>query len=400
MTQFITYLSRCDPRFWTLQWHMNVMNSLPSLLAIMIKGLHSFPLANAIRGVRSFPLLSRRPNTMSSDKDDSDPFSSFLDPNLRSNPRQFVKTYFQLAKSSDNPLHALWGWHMVEIIGVNKATATPKHESFTIQVVDKDMADAVHMFLMDRMASTRSVTNDETFDYFTQCPDSKTVLESIQQALKDMSTMAAEATNNASTSLRAFAQRQPFTSSQTPILPLTNDHASSSDPTSTPTFISWSLTNAVAMARSSARSSSLELEAEDMISGVKKQDLGKSIRQYKPDGLSMWDVVLIAYVVHKLAPTYALFRSQCYWFANVIFEVIVALFPSKSESETPPPGSPPTLLLPNDYLPKEAGRWCGILINDPRVVEAVVSIAKCRFKTQQANYLAKVNLYYVWVYAC
>jgi hypothetical protein len=190
---------------------------------------------------------------------------------------------------------------------------------------------------------------------------------------------------NIVSSLPTLAQGWSSTppSDQIPLVPVTNDHAPSSDPT-TPqsTFLSWSLTKAVAMACSSAQSSSVQLEAEDTVLGVKNQKLGKSIRQYNPEGLSLFDVVLLTHIVHKLAPTYALFDSQCYWFANVIFEVITKMFPSRSQT-TPPPGPPPRIFLPNDYLPKEAGRWLGVLINDSRVVEAVITIAKSNFERKQ-----------------
>ncbi len=357
------------------------MNSLPSILAISIRGFYSFP------------LFSRR-GTASSDEDE-DPFSAFLDPGLRSNTKQFVKTYFQLAKGSTSPLHALRGRHTVTFVGVNKGTVNPQHETFTIRVFDGD-TDKTHMFIIKCTASTRSIeSDDDIFEYFTQCPDSKSVLETIQMALQDMSGAASK-----STSLQPFKERaftsESLSESQVLLLPSTNHITSSNSiPAPQSTFIYWSLAKAVpvAAARSSARSSPIQLEAEDMILGVVSQDLGKSIRQYDPEGLSLFDVVLLAHVVYKLAPTYALFENQSYWFANVMFEVIPSLFPSKSQT-SPLPVSPPMVRLPNDYSPKEADWWCGVLINNPRVVAAVVSIAKFHFKSQHARYLEKVILFY------
>jgi hypothetical protein len=360
------------------------MNSLPSILAISIRGFYSYP------------LFSRR-GTASSDEDE-DPFSAFLDPGLRSNTKQFVKTYFQLAKGSTSPLHALRGRHTVTFVGVNKGTVNAQHETFTIRAFDGD-TDKTHMFIIKCTASTRSIkSDDDIFEYFTQCPDSKSVLESIRLALQDMS---GTASNIASTSLQPFKGRastsESLSESQVLLLPSMNHPITSSNSIPAPqsTFIYWSLAKAVtvAAARSSARSSPIQLEAEDTIFGVVSQDLGKSIRQYDPEGLSLFDVVLVAHVVYKLAPTYALFESQSYWFANIMFEVIVSLFPSKSQT-SPLPVSPPTVRLPNNYSPKEADRWYGVLIKDPRVVAAVVSIAKSHFESQQARYLEKVILFY------
>jgi hypothetical protein len=39
----------------------------------------------------------------------------------------------------------------------------------------------------------------------------------------------------------------------------------------------------------------------------------------------------------------------------------------------------PQIPLPMDYLPKEASWWGGVIINDPCVVAAVVSVAQSHF---------------------
>jgi hypothetical protein len=111
------------------------------------------------------------------------------------------------------------------------------------------------------------------------------------------------------------------------------------------------------------------------------------MRQYASSGLPLFAVILVALVVHLKAPTYALFENQCYWYANVIFDVLSLVFPS---AITPTPSPAPRILLPIDYLPKGAGQWKGVLINDPRVVAAVVSIVKSDFKEKYGKYVRKV----------
>jgi hypothetical protein len=146
--------------------------SFPSILAIVIRGFHSFPLFS-----------SRR--MMSSNKDE-DPFSSFLEPDHRSNPNQFIKTYFQLAKASASPSYALSRRHKVEVVGINKAKAGSYHESLTIIVFDDD-TKKTHVLIIERTASSRSIKPEDNFKFFTQFPDSKAVLDSIQLALQEMS---------------------------------------------------------------------------------------------------------------------------------------------------------------------------------------------------------------------
>jgi len=190
------------------------------------------------------------------------------------------------------------------------------------------------------------------------------------------------------TSVQSSSEGQPSSSSSDsrPLLPdaFTNDDASK---------LARALSWAKAQARSSAQSSLVELEAEDTISGVKKP-LGKCVRQYDPVGLTLFHTALLASVVHTLAPTYVLFESQCYWFANVMFDVIVALYPSATK-QVPPSAESPRILLP-----KDAGRWGGVIINDPRVVAAVVSVAKSCFEQEKQKFEAKVIFYYFRVTAC
>jgi hypothetical protein len=130
-----------------------------------------------------------------------------------------------------------------------------------------------------------------------------------------------------------------------------------------------------------------------MISGVQKWDLGKSVQQYDPKGLTLFHLVLLALIVHQLAPSYSLFESQCYWFANIIFEVIVAVYPSRSQHH-PDPVKGPHILLPSDYLPQEFGWFFGIQINDPRVLEAVVLVVKSHLEKSKDIYKEKVTFYY------
>ena len=92
-------------------------------------------------------------------------------------------------------------------------------------------------------------------------------------------------------------------------------------------------------------------------------------------GLTLFHLVLLAFVVHKLAPIYSLFESQCY-----------------SRTQTcPDPVSGPRILLPSDYLPQEFGQFCGITINGPHVVAAVVSTVKSHFKKSKEGYEQKVK---------
>ena len=131
---------------------------------------------------------------------------------------------------------------------------------------------------------------------------------------------------------------------------------------------------------------------------------GNCILTFKPVGLYVFDVVLIAKLVHDYAPMYGLFDNQCYMFARVIFDVIVQLYslpssalaPDASEStsihhdpipapsqEVDAPKNANIIIVPQ---PDEAGRWAGLLIVDPIVRSTIVSIVIDCFKAEHELY--------------
>jgi hypothetical protein len=292
---------------------------------------------------------------MSSDEDsNSDIMATFLLPGHCANPQSFVTNYYQAAKNSTNPEHSLLDRHLVTDYGVNKNPGGPYHESFYANVFDKDTLDK-QILIIDHTASNHSISYEDTFKSLSQIPEYKTVLATIERAVKDLPTnilaSASESTDESKT-------------------PLLNDTSESSK-SSTSTF-SRAFSQALAAARSTSQSSSVGIEADDLITVVKKQELGQSMRQYAPSGL----------------PLFALFERQCYWYANVIFDVLSLVFPSVTLVT---PSSAHRILLPVNYFHQGAGRWKGILINDPRVVAAVVSIVKSEFEKKYGKYVRKVK---------
>src|SRR5882672_8420986 len=117
-------------------------------------------LAITIRGLHSFPLLSNS-TTMSSDEDsNSDPMAAFLAPGLRNDVKSFVTNYYTVAKHSSHPKHSLLDQQIVITFGVNKENSSPHHESFAASVFDKDTLEN-HVIVVDRTVSNRSIINED-----------------------------------------------------------------------------------------------------------------------------------------------------------------------------------------------------------------------------------------------
>ena len=104
--------------------------------------------------------------------------------------------------------------------------------------------------------------------------------------------------------------------------------------------------------------------AEDMVMGggtfvngvARNRGMGIVVRQIAPVDLCLFELGILADVVHNFAPNYSLFENQCYWFVSTICEVIVLLY---DDHLTTAPGPGPG---PVNYLPNLAGRWRGLLV--------------------------------------
>ena len=53
----------------------------------------------------------------------------------------------------------------------------------------------------------------------------------------------------------------------------------------------------------------------------------ENTRVLKPKNLSLFDLVILAETVHNHAPSYSIVGKNCYWYANIVFDACVELFP-------------------------------------------------------------------------
>ena len=338
-----------------------------------------------------------------------DIFDTLLSPDMHSDIASFVDRHYQCALLSNEPSHSMQARFSVTFVGLNKAGMPAQHESIAIRVIDT-MTDKKHEFIIERNPSDRS--HASRFSSFCSFPQSEAVLDSLQAAVRNMrllTTQAAEALFAATRTETENIPLLPLTHSQAPLQP--------SYPTTPPTnpaqlslidMVTSTLAGAVASARRGSQSISPQKLADDSISGCQPNPLipEHCIRRFKPVALSLFDIVLLAQVVHDYAPIYGLFDNQCYMFASVIFDSIVKEYslPASNWSPNPPPiprtpvpapspevGGPSNaniVVLPS---PDQAGRWAGLLVIDPIVKATIVSLVISQFHTERDSYIAAVN---------
>jgi hypothetical protein len=129
--------------------------------------------------------------------------------------------------------------------------------------------------------------------------------------------------------------------------------------------------------------------ANDRVVGVGMIDPGQNIRQIQPRELSLFELVLLASVVHDLSPLYSLFKNQCYWFSSIIFHAVEALYCSGRVEEPETEEEIYIPLLNDSYLPDLSGVWMGIRIS--RVEGAMVTYVCTEFKKLLRERMAQVG---------
>jgi hypothetical protein len=281
---------------------------------------------------------------------------------------------------------------MVTGVTQSKATTESEHEFLINDLVDSKRVLPDRKILLERTVSelaTNIINGEEVPDEplirkFLQHPSSKDILAAIRSnipsasvtpesvALASASTLAPASA--ALSSLSSSLPRLPRKASSTPILPLTNPSPSQE----TPLFDKATL-KVVSMVHDKKQGNAPQVEgipAEDRFLGEnylrnRAYGTGHNAWHYKPHGLNIVHLAVLALVVHRERPLYSLMKDQCYWFATIIYEVIKLLFPNpngesnnlrkedKFKKETA------EVFIPFDYMPqgKVTGRWQGIKVS-------------------------------------
>jgi hypothetical protein len=113
-----------------------------------------------------------------------DSFASILRPTLRSDITSFVSSIYASAKLTEgNGFFSLFQRLAVTTIGINKAGFPSEHESLSVWAVDKLTLEK-HEYVIERGPSKNTYAS--RFATFSQCPDSSSVMESIQRAIRNI----------------------------------------------------------------------------------------------------------------------------------------------------------------------------------------------------------------------
>ena len=372
------------------------------------------------------------------------PLALILSSHRRWDTETFMCFLWDQVLRSEDPMLTLKSFP-VTTLGFKKTKHTPsEHEFLLFQVPENDK---VMNFILERTVSMESNDiEDATIDAFLGHADSKKMMKAIVRDIGSIPpSTAAVAVAVAASALAANPSVIPAllvtpviplvlsSRSSSPCLPLMDEGPSSSHlpRTSSATILpEYSLVDQASMAMAellqvftdsrvgyyvlkSSNKSKPDGQAQDEFVGGDKLSsneykLGVHLGEFRPKNLNLFHLALLAHVVHVQNPLYALFKSQCYWFASTVFyaaQIIdrdlsatthlagISLDNSDASSK-----ENDMIFLPfHLYMPKEAGRWKGIRISGCKQV--VLSTVVKRFHEQLDEIMIKVHSYFFGIIA-
>lgn len=293
-----------------------------------------------------------------------------LDSTLSFDTSTFLRDIINVALLAENPYSVL---NRFKVQGVTHCKECPtgyQHEMLILELIDTSVIGARPPFYMclERTASVNQPLPPPS--YFTDHPDSTTVMESVVQALKEtpgyISNSFLRSNTTPSSDYQLISEGEPIPSPRLPF------------------FDAASVMVAKAI-HTSLCSSVLVYKADDRFTGAKNLEIyahaARNVRQIRPHSVSLFEFALLADTVHNHDPLYSTLKSQCYWYVRMVCDVLRMEYSCVetlgvqdalvSDAVTIPPN--------NHYLPNLAGRCVGILISTGKVEETVAKVIHSKF---------------------
>lgn len=120
---------------------------------------------------------------------------------------------------------------------------------------------------------------------------------------------------------------------------------------------------------------------------------GQNARQIKPNNLKLFELLVLAQVVHDFSPLYSLLERNCYWYCNIVVDAVVEIFGldesiSPGDSERKNHYSP----IADPYRSDISGRWNGFKVSHTKAEDLIRIVHE--FKKKHRATLSEVSLFF------
>jgi hypothetical protein len=321
----------------------------------MLPSLHS--LTNASR--RLYSWFSKPLDKMS-----FDPASEIMNESLNMPISHFLHFLTSAASLSDAPenvldrLSVVWIW-----LNKDPLAETDEHEYLIIETEDsKDQT--TRLFVLDRIISNIRLDCPErpkgtrpTAKKVSECADDGTY-----QLLSNLPGLSNVIPSPSSPLSLMEEGTLPSTSTLHPPLSFQPPKHSIGD------TLSLSATKKSQAVLDSLDNGDKVEGALDQVLGQKfvlqsRYGLGRNARQIKPKDLKLFELMVLAQVVHDFAPSYSRLNRNCYWFSNIMVDAVMNIFGLDSSIS---PGDASRNAKFASYVSNISGRYKGWKVSESK----------------------------------
>jgi hypothetical protein len=117
---------------------------------------------------------------------------------------------------------------------------------------------------------------------------------------------------------------------------------------------------------------------------------GKIVRYFKPDHLTLFELVLLTNVVHEMHPTSSILGEQCYFYVRLVYTALETYF-----GISPPISADESKDNIDSHIPILYGRWEGPMVN--KIEEETLSKVLIAYEAAYSQQVARVYFVYLFM---
>ena len=225
-------------------------------------------------------------------------------------------------QAKEDPTEEVLDRFIVDKISLDECAKPPQHEYLTIDTLDTQDNDKKRQIILERMTSTvpNSIPNTPDIDVDID-PDPNPFLSKIYEKIKTIAyCVVATLTSDGSESDQLSSMeegssfRPPSVASE--CISMTDSVTVSSSEAAE--SVSDAVSDSLDKNKTAADDRFL---GEWFITSDQWRGGGENLESFYPEMLTLFELVLIAYVVHKLYPYYTKLGKNCYFFAGLVYAV-------------------------------------------------------------------------------
>ena len=133
--------------------------------------------------------------------------------------------------------------------------------------------------------------------------------------------------------------------------------------------------------------------AEDRFRGanhlLRRQFHGENVQFFKPNNLTLFELVVLADTAHTLHPNYSIMGTQCYFYAGLVYTAAMVHGGMKPVDDA---DGGETVYICGSYLSDKYGRWKGLKVTKVDPGSDSVKELIARFKVELRSEMSNVTI--------